>query len=149
MKVIVATDGTEAAIDAAHRAIELFRPEAKIVLVTVILDREDPMESAGGFEGPLQTEEEADEDYAEQVAAGNTALEHTASAVGDGVEVKLISADEHPGPAIVHLAEQLHPDVIVIGAAGKGPLKRLLRGSVSDHVVHHAPCPVLVVRHHD
>ena len=149
MKVIVATDGTEAAIDAAHRAIELFRPEAEIVLVTVVLDWEDPMASAGGFEGPVQTEEEADEEYAEQVAAGNAALEHTASAVGDRVEVKLISADENPGPAIVHLAEQLQPDVIVIGAAGKGPLRRLLRGSVSDHVVHHAPCPVLVVRHHD
>jgi nucleotide-binding universal stress UspA family protein len=149
MKVIVATDGSEAAVAAAHRAIELLRPGAEIILASVILEWQDPMESAGGFEGPLGTEEEADEDYAERVAAGTSALEHTIAAVGEGVEVKLIPAHEDPGPAIVHLAEQLQPDVIVIGAAGKGPIRRFLRGSVSDHVVHHAPCPVLVIRHHD
>lgn len=149
MKVLVATDGTETAIEAAHRAVELFRVGAEIVLVTVILDWQDPMESAGGFEGPLGTEDEADRDFAERVTAGNTALEHTTAAVGDGVEVRLLPVHEDAGPAIVHLAEQLEADVIVIGASAKGALKRFFRGSVSDHVVHHAPCPVLVVRHHD
>ena len=149
MKVVVATDGSAAAIDGAHQAIELLRPGAEIILATVILEWQDPMESAGGFEGPLGTEKEADEDYAKRVAAGNDALVHTTEAVGAEVEVKLIPAGENPGPAIVHLAEQLDADVIVIGAEGKSALRRFFRGSVSDHVVHHAPCPVLVIRHHD
>jgi len=149
MKVVVATDGTSAAIDAAHRAIELLRPGAEIVLVTAIRDWEDPMASAGGFEGPVESDDEADEEYAERVASGTAALERTASAISERIETRLITADEDPGHAIVHFAEQLRPDVIVIGAGGKSALKRLLLGSVSDHVVHHAPCPVLVVHHHD
>jgi nucleotide-binding universal stress UspA family protein len=147
MKVIVATDGSEAAIDAAHRAIDLLRPGAELVLVTVIPDREDPMESAGGFEGPVVTEEQAEEEFAGEVEAGRTALERTSAAVGQHVEVRLAPADEEPGHAIVHLAEELGPDVLVIGSAGKSLFKRLFTGSVSDYVVHHAPCPVLVVRH--
>jgi nucleotide-binding universal stress UspA family protein len=40
----------------------------------------------------------------------------------------------------------LNVDVIVVGSHGRGALERLLLGSVSDQVVRHAPCPVLVIR---
>jgi len=145
--VIVATDGSDAAIEAARRALDLLRPDAEITLVTIILDWEDPNEDAGGFEGPLETEEEADRDYAERVAAGKEALTRTAAALDDQVEVRLVPADEDAGSALVRYVEQHAADLLVIGAGEKGPLKRLFRGSVSDHVVHRAPCPVLVVRH--
>jgi nucleotide-binding universal stress UspA family protein len=48
---------------------------------------------------------------------------------------------------IVGLAEELGADLIVIGSRGLGGMKRLLMGSVSESVVRHAHCPVLVVRH--
>ncbi len=149
MQVIVATDGTDAAIEAAHRGVALLRPDAEIVLVTVVPDWEDPMEDEGGFEGPLETPEQADEHYANDVAAGNDALARTVAGMGDGVEIELISADEDAATAIVGLAAERSADLIVIGASGKGALRRFFAGSVSDHVVHRAPCPVLVVRHHD
>ena len=149
MQVIVATDGTDAAIQAAQTALGLLRPDAEVTLVTVILDWEDPNDDAGGFEGPLETPEEADRDYAEHVAFGQDALTRTAAALDGKVEVTLLPADEDAGKALVHYVEQHHPDLLVIGASGKGALKRLFGGSVSDHVVHHAPCPVLVIRHHD
>ena len=47
---------------------------------------------------------------------------------------------------IVWVAEQIGADVVVVGSHGRGALKRLVSGSVSEHVVHHSPCPVLVVR---
>ena len=47
---------------------------------------------------------------------------------------------------IVWVAEHEHTDVIVVGSHGHGVLKRLVMGSVSQHVVNHAPCPVLLVR---
>ena len=47
---------------------------------------------------------------------------------------------------IVALAEELQADLIVIGSRGLGGVRRALMGSVSDSVVRHAHCPVLVVR---
>jgi nucleotide-binding universal stress UspA family protein len=47
---------------------------------------------------------------------------------------------------IVALAEELQADLIVMGSRGLGRVRRALMGSVSDSVVRHAHCPVLVVR---
>src|SRR5215211_4710968 len=48
---------------------------------------------------------------------------------------------------IVHLAEDLGAGLIVMGSRGRGGIRRALMGSVSDSVVRHAHCPVMVVRH--
>src|SRR6478735_3109191 len=87
MKVLVATDGSEAALDAAHRAVDLLRAGAEIALVTVIPGYEDPMESAGGIEGPDATEEEAEQDYQDNVTHGRDALERTSAALGADADV--------------------------------------------------------------
>jgi nucleotide-binding universal stress UspA family protein len=54
--------------------------------------------------------------------------------------------NERRDEAIVHLAEEIDADLIVIGSRGFGGLKRALLGNVADSVVRHAHCPVLVVR---
>ena len=51
-----------------------------------------------------------------------------------------------PDAEIVGLADELGAGLIVLGSRGLGPLRRALMGSVSDSVVRHAHCPVLVVR---
>lgn len=51
-----------------------------------------------------------------------------------------------PDSRIVEKAEDMVPNLIVIGSHGHSRWERLLLGSVSDSVVHHAPCSVLVVR---
>jgi nucleotide-binding universal stress UspA family protein len=51
-----------------------------------------------------------------------------------------------PDAEIVGLADELGAGLIVVGSRGLGPLRRALMGSVSDSVVRHAHCPVLVVR---
>src|SRR5918993_1768134 len=48
---------------------------------------------------------------------------------------------------IVHLAEELGAGLIVMGSRGRRGMRRALMGSVSDSVVRHAHCPVMVVRH--
>jgi nucleotide-binding universal stress UspA family protein len=48
-------------------------------------------------------------------------------------------------PAEELLAATKHADLLVVGARGTGGFKRLLLGSVSTHVTHHAHCPVVVV----
>lgn len=51
-----------------------------------------------------------------------------------------------PDSRIVEIAESMHSDIIVLGSHGYSRWERLLVGSVSDSVVHHAPCSVLIVR---
>ena len=47
---------------------------------------------------------------------------------------------------IIYLAEDLGAGLVVMGSRGRGGIRRALMGSVSDSVVRHAHCPVLVVR---
>jgi nucleotide-binding universal stress UspA family protein len=51
-----------------------------------------------------------------------------------------------PDTAIVEMAEELEAGLIVMGSRGLGGVRRALPGSISDSVVRHAHCPVLVVR---
>ena len=51
-----------------------------------------------------------------------------------------------PAPEILRYADVTETDVLVVGARGLGTMKRLLLGSVSEAVLRHAACPVLVVR---
>ena len=62
-------------------------------------------------------------------------------------EVRLVPDDESTGAAVVRVAHDMSADVLVIGSSGKNWLRRLVGSSVSDYVAHHAPCPVLLVRH--
>jgi nucleotide-binding universal stress UspA family protein len=44
------------------------------------------------------------------------------------------------------LVEEWNCDLIVMGATGKGTIAKLVVGSVTNHVIKHAPCDVLIVR---
>lgn len=70
----------------------------------------------------------------------------------DGIEgAGAVVAEQHllqgpPIDRILELCEALQPSMLVMGSRGRGPLGRLVLGSVSEGVVHHARVPVLVVR---
>jgi nucleotide-binding universal stress UspA family protein len=51
-----------------------------------------------------------------------------------------------PVDQILYASEELEADLVIVGRRGLGGVKRLLMGSVSEGVVHHARCPVLVLR---
>ncbi|MGZ6696495.1 MAG: universal stress protein, partial [Solirubrobacteraceae bacterium] len=57
----------------------------------------------------------------------------------------LVHATGSISEEICAVAASHHARLIVIGAHGWGPVKRLVHGSVSTGVMHHAACPVLVV----
>lgn len=59
-------------------------------------------------------------------------------------DVDLTMVNDHAARAIVDSAAGAL--MVVVGARGLGGFKGMMLGSVSQHVVHHAPCPVLVVR---
>jgi len=47
---------------------------------------------------------------------------------------------------VIDLAEELSTGLIVLGSRGRGRIRRLVMGNVSDSVVRHAHCTVMVVR---
>ncbi len=53
-----------------------------------------------------------------------------------------------PGRTICHLAWSWQADLIVVGNRGRSRIGELLLGSVSNYVLHHAPCSVLTVKHY-
>jgi nucleotide-binding universal stress UspA family protein len=63
-----------------------------------------------------------------------------------GVEVSFLVWDGDPGDTIVEAATAEQVDMVLVGSHGRGAVGRFFLGSVSEHVVRHAPCPVLVVR---
>ena len=71
-------------------------------------------------------------------------MEKIRAATGSAIQahVRLGRPDEE----IVSLADEIGAGLIVVGSRGLGDIRRALMGSVSDSVVRHAPCPVLVVR---
>lgn len=53
---------------------------------------------------------------------------------------------EHGAPGAVLVAASEPAELLVVGTRGHGTLAGVLLGSTSDYCVHHAPCPVVVVR---
>jgi len=63
----------------------------------------------------------------------------------EGVSVETLTVTGRPDEAIVATAAKRKADLIVVGSHGRTGLKRLLMGSVTERVVGHADCAVLVV----
>ena len=75
------------------------------------------------------------------------ALDDETSAVvpeGSGIEVEKVLVQEFPAQALVQESEKAQ--LLVVGSRGHGGFKGMLLGSVSQHCVHHAKCPVVIVR---
>ncbi|OWF51631.1 uncharacterized protein LOC110448857 [Mizuhopecten yessoensis] len=84
-----------------------------------------------------------------EVSENTTALKDkwAAKTAGAGVPAEfMIEYSQKPGHAIVDVANRAGAGCIVTGTRGLGKVRRTLLGSVSDHVIHHASCPVLVCR---
>lgn len=145
MKALIATDGTAQAIEAAHAAVAVLHPDLEFEIVRVIPAEEDPNETAGGFEGPLMTEEEAEERHHADEVQAQTDLEATLASLGEPAVTTIVEGGS-PGPEICRLAAERGVDVLVVGASEKGWFRRILTGSVMEYAAHHAPCPVLIVR---
>ena len=62
-----------------------------------------------------------------------------------GVAVETVALEGHPADTL--LAQASGADLLVVGSRGLGGFSSLLLGSVSQQVVHHAPCPVAIVPH--
>ncbi|KAI9006416.1 hypothetical protein DFJ74DRAFT_690736 [Hyaloraphidium curvatum] len=51
-----------------------------------------------------------------------------------------------PRDEITRKCAELSADALIMGSRGMGAVRRTLLGSVSDHVIHHVPCPTIIVK---
>ncbi len=149
-KILLAIDGSEEAALAAKTAADMAQKtgsELHVVHARLMLPWTDYSATATSSSSIVDVEEIEQrvrrwlEDQVEQIEAqgGNVAQAHLR--LGKPTEGIITIAEE-----IVAVAEEIGAGLIVTGSRGLGGIRRALMGSVSDSVVRHAHCPVLIVR---
>lgn len=148
MKVLIAVDDEPESEDALSFAQRLLPDDAAVIVVNVARSTITPYGTIGGLgaayagsptlsaETDLRAQELADRQAEEVVERAGEAVHAEERRVEHG----------DVGPTICRVAEDEDVDLVVLGTHDRSRWSRLWFGSVSDHVVHHAPCPVLVVR---
>jgi nucleotide-binding universal stress UspA family protein len=130
---VVGVDGSPASLHAlrfAHRQADLTGAELHAVTTwTYPLSYDDPVDP---------TDWQANAETILDAALGE-ALPASAA-----VEVRRHVAEGHPAGVLLASVEEA--DMLVVGSRGHGGFTGMLLGSVSQHVVAHGPCPVVVVR---
>src|SRR5215208_7510311 len=147
-RILLATDGSEEATLAAQTAIDLAHKtgsELHVVYARI------PPSSRAFYEG---YEEGADvgaylqDESEEHTRRGQGLLDEQVRKIevaGGSVAQAHLGVGK-PEEEITALAEEIGAGLIVVGSRGLGGIRRALMGSVSDSVVRHAHCPVMVVR---
>lgn len=135
-RILWATDGSKAADHALTFARELAGADgASLEIVHVVQKIATSGEHALGW----YADEEKVAGKTQQIAADLTAA-------GIRTTLKIVT---HVGPQPAHqiadLAREADADLIVVGTRGHGALAGLVVGSVTQRLLHVAPCPVLVV----
>lgn len=133
--IVLALDGSEASERAIPLAEDLAKQSGGRIIVGHV--RELVVGRGGG-----QTLNANEDELEASVRA--TAAKLAESGIDTTVEVAT-SGMGGPAHALAEIAEREHADVIVAGTRGHGPVAGLLLGSVTQRLLHIAPCPVLVM----
>ena len=150
-KILVAIDGSEEAALAARTAAAMAHKtgsELHVVHARLMLPWAGHHYDTEGTTTGTVDKERARETVMRWLDAQVERIEAEGVKVAQA-HLRLGRPDEHiitVAEEIVSLAEEIGAGLIVIGSRGLGKLRRVLLGSVSDSVVRHAHCPVLVVR---
>ena len=142
-KILLATDGSKEARQAAQAAAELSKETGSEVHIAYVVPSLAELRGHHVYSREVmrsifdQAEGEARsflEEQAKQIGASGGKVAETHLRTGE------------PDKEIVKLSEELGVGTIVIGSRGLGAVRRALMGGVSESVVRHAHCPVFVVR---
>jgi nucleotide-binding universal stress UspA family protein len=136
-QIMLATDMGPASAAATDEALRLAGALRARLLAVSVIDPRTLQLPGGRFRSRVDQERgRLEEAAAELVLRGRR----------DQVATSFLIWEGDPAESIVEAAISEGADIIVIGSHGRAALGRALIGSVSDQVVRHAPCPVMVVR---
>lgn len=153
-KLLAAINETASSDWAFETALELAKAlRAELILVHA-LDIFAPSSPRSPFmqvgSGLSEPDEKAQKDYEMKMAEfvgryGALLEEKQAEAKAVGVTAQCVQPYGRPGPAICQVASDHNVNLIVVGNRDRSTLKELVPGSVSNYIVHHAPCSVTIV----
>jgi universal stress protein A len=137
-RILVPTDFSELAGKAIEHGAELARQvDAELIVFHAFVRPIVPSMPAGD-RALRQYLDEAAQASARQLEALVAGLE--------GVRCRAISREGRPWEEIVAVAEREDCDLVCMSTHGHGGLAHVFLGSVTEKVIHRAPCPVLVIR---
>ena len=153
-KILVALDGSDSSQKAAQAALELAEKlKADLLALHAISPPttyyHSTIASPAGMSLPAPSQHEIDAyyAYAKKVATSIVGeVEFKGKKLGIHVKTEIPEAVSSVVETILNHAAKENVDLIAVGTRGLGGFKKLLLGSVSNGIVSHAHCPVLVVR---
>lgn len=135
-RILLATDLSATSGRATNEAFEIAgRLQADLLIVSVF-DTASLRLPGGRFHARVDQVRERHQAVAQELVQRGR---------GEGVRVTFLVWEGEPGESIVDAARAEEVDMIILGSHGRGPIGRLLMGSVSQYVVRHAVVPVVVV----
>jgi len=148
MKILIATDGSDFSRKAVEKCCEILGKEsgAEIKIISLV-ERPMPMANepfAISGEYYLALEEDLRRQAKNAVSDAEEIIRKNTGGNKLSLESEVLMGNVKR--VIVDEAAKFKADLIVVGSHGRGFFNRLMLGSVSDFVVHHAPCSVLVVK---
>lgn len=141
-KILVAVDGSESSDKAFEEAMDTAKRNDSILEIVFVINLMDLETFSFTYSRALPNYLEDERKLVETELTKKLDL-----AKENGIEdVKIFADIAEPKNRIVELAEEEKVDLVIMGATGKGAIKRALVGSTTSYVVNHAPCNVLVVK---
>lgn len=141
-KILVAVDGSESSDKAFEEAMDTAKRNDSILEIVFVINLMDLETFSFAYSRALPNYLEDERKLVETELTKKLDL-----AKENGIEdVKIFADIAEPKNRIVELAEEEKVDLVIMGATGKGAIKRALVGSTTSYVVNHAPCNVLVVK---
>ena len=150
-KILVPLDGSEQSLRALEEAAQLAKKfDGKLTLVHVYSVQPIMMpepSTVTSLNIPILTGAEVSVMIEAARKWGNKILEDGEQRIkAKNVEVEKLLVEGHAVEEIVKVANEGKFDLIAIGARGVSHMREMLLGSVTDGVIHHAHCPVLVIK---
>jgi nucleotide-binding universal stress UspA family protein len=142
--IMLATDGSPSAEAATREAIDLAEHLGAPLLAVSVEHVSAPVYGYYGYAEVLAEMRKIEHERVESL------LEAVRDrAVEAGVECETLPLEGLPARSLCEVAADRNVRLVIIGAHGWNRVGRLIHGSVSTYVLHHAPVPVLVVHGDD
>lgn len=136
-KILVPTDGSEYSYNAGEHAAYLAKNLGSRIYILNVINDDSAFRTGIHYSEGMHELEQHGYEATKKIKK---------ICVENGVECEELIIKGKPGETIVNTAVKLGIDCIVMGSIGMSAIERVLIGSVSDKVLRHAGCPVLIIR---